>query len=61
MTRNNQRLGGAFDDLEPRLSFLCHVGDDVIRPCKICGGCQTRVPRSIHSLTVPYNLDSNQY
>ena len=51
---NNQRLGSAFDDLDPRLSLLCQVGDDVIRPCKICRarGCQIRTPRSIHSLTV---------
>ena len=48
-TSNNQRLGSAFDDLDPRLSLLCQVGD-VIRPCKICGGCQIRVPRSFHSL-----------
>ena len=34
----------AFDDLNPRLSLLCQVvGDDVIRPCKICRGCQIRV------------------
>ena len=44
------------------LSLFCQVGDDVIRPCKICGGCQIRVPRSIHSINiVPYNLDSNLY
>ena len=43
------------DDVDPRLSLLCQVGDDVIRPCKICGGCQIRVPRSIHSINiVPY-------
>ena len=31
-------------------------------PCKICGGCQIRVPRSIHSTSVIlYNLDSNLY
>ena len=29
-TGNNQRLGSAFDDLNPRLSLLC----DVIRPAK---------------------------
>ena len=57
-----ERLGSAFDELDPRLSLLCQVGDDVIRPCKICGGCQIRVPRSIHSINVvPYNLDSNLY
>ena len=49
-TSNNQRTGSALDDLDPRLSLLCQVGDDVIRPCKICGGCQIRVPRSIHSM-----------
>ena len=39
------------------LSLLCQV-DDVIRPCKICGECQKRVPRSIHSINVvPYNLE----
>ena len=48
-TSNNQRLGSAFDDLNFRFSLLCQVGDDVIRPCKICGGCQICVPRSIHS------------
>ena len=36
-TGNNQRLGSAFDDLDSRLYLLCYVGDDVIRPCKICG------------------------
>ena len=65
LTSNNQRLGGAFDDLDPRLSLLCQVGDDVIRPCKICGGCQKRVPRSINSfhdrLIVSYNFDSSLY
>ena len=49
---NSQRLGSAFDDLDPRLSLLCQVGDDVIRPCKICGGFQIRAPRSIHSINV---------
>ena len=33
-----------------RFSLLCHIGDDVIRPCKICEGSQRRVPRSIHSM-----------
>ena len=41
-----------FDDLNPRLSLLCQVGD-VVCPCKICGGCQIRIPTSfrpwIHS------------
>ena len=59
---HNQRLGSAFNDLEPRLSLLCQVGDDVIRPCKICGGCQISVPTSIHSINVvTYNLNSNLY
>ena len=41
-------------------SLLCQVGDDVIRPCKICVGCQIRASRFIHSINVvPYNLDSN--
>ena len=35
ITSNNQRLGSAFDDLDPRLALLCQVGDVVIRPCKI--------------------------
>ena len=39
----------AFDYLDPRLSLLCHI----IRPCKICGGCQINV--------VPYNLHSDLY
>ena len=46
-TSNNQRLGSAIDDLAPRLSLLCQVRDDVIRPRKIWRGCQIRVPRSI--------------
>ena len=60
-TSDNQRLGCVFD--VTRLSLLCQVGDDVIRPCKICGGCQIRVPRSTHSFphSFPYNLDSNLY
>ena len=37
---------------DPRLSLLCQVGDDVIRPCKVCGGCQIRVQRSIHSTPI---------
>ena len=49
-TTNNQRLGSVVDDLDPRLSPLWQVGDDVIRPCKICGGYQLCVPRSIHLL-----------
>ena len=32
LTSNNQRLGSAFDDLDPRLSLLCQVGDDVMNP-----------------------------
>ena len=48
-TSNNQGLGSGFDDLDPRLSLLCQVGDDLIHPCKIYGGCQIRIPRSIHS------------
>ena len=28
-------------------SLLCQVGADVIRPCKICGGSQIRIPRSV--------------
>ena len=51
LTSNNQRLGSASD--VTRLSLLCQVGDDVIRPCKICGGCQIRVPRSIRSISCP--------
>ena len=57
-------IGNAFDDLEldPRLSPLCQVGDDVIRSCISCGGCKIRVPRSIHSINVvPYVLDTNLY
>ena len=50
-TFNNQRLGSTFDDLNPRLSLLCQVSYDVICPCKICGGCQIHVLRSIHSCT----------
>ena len=63
LTSSNQRLGSAFD------------GDDVIGPCKLCGGCQIRIPRSIHypiqsrlqtqlgvcSLYVERNNDTGQY
>ena len=44
-------LGSAFNDLDPRLFLLCQVGDDVICPCKICGGFQIRITRSIRSFT----------
>ena len=37
ITSNNQRLGSAFNDLDTNFSLLCQIGDDVIRPCKICG------------------------
>ena len=61
-TGNNQRLGCAFDDLDPRPFVLCQVGDNVIRPCKIYGGYQICVSRSIHSINVvPCNLDSILY
>ena len=33
-TSNKQRLWSAFDDIDPRLSLLCQVGDDVICPCR---------------------------
>ena len=57
---SNQRLGSAFDDLDPRLSLFCQVGDDVICPCKICWRYQIRFPTSTRSINVvPYNLDSN--
>ena len=36
-TSNNQKLGSAFDNLNPRLSFLCQVDDDVIPPAKYAG------------------------
>ena len=42
-TSGYQRLGIAFDDLDPSLSLLCQVGDDVIRHSKICGGCKIRL------------------
>ena len=60
-TSNNQRLGSVLDDLDPKLSLLCQVGDDVICACKICEGCQICIPRSIHSLIDPYNLNSSLY
>ena len=34
MSSNNHRLGSGLGDLNPRLSLLYQVGDDVIRPCK---------------------------
>ena len=41
ITSNNQRLGSAFTDLDPRLSLLCYV----ICPCKkICRKCQIHIP-----------------
>ena len=60
ITSNNQRLGGAFDDLDPRLSLL----SDVIRPCqKNLQGMLDTCPK-IHPVipainVVSYNLDSN--
>ena len=47
LTSNNQRPGSAFDDFDPRLSFLWQVGDYVIRSCKI-GGMPETCPK-IHS------------
>ena len=45
-----------------RLSLLCQVGDDVIRPCKICAGGMPDTSLKIHSFkVVPYNLNSNLY
>ena len=59
-TSDNQRSGSAFD--VNRFSLLFQVGGDVIHPCKICGGCQIRMPRSIQSINaVPYSLNSNLY
>ena len=55
-TTNNQRLGRAFDDLDSRIPLLCQVGDDVNHPCKISGGCQTCVPRSIYSTNVAMGM-----
>ena len=49
-TSNNQRLWSAFDDLDSKLSLFC----DVTRSCKkLCGGCQTCIPRSIDPRQVP--------
>ena len=59
-TSNNRRLRSV-RSFDPQLSLLCQVSD-VIHTCKICGGCQIRIPRSIHSVNVaPYNLDSILY
>ena len=45
ITSNDQRLWSTFDS---RLSLLSQVGDDVILPCKICGGMPDTRPK-IHS------------
>ena len=34
ISSNNQRLGSALDDLDPKVSLLCQVGGDVICSCK---------------------------
>ena len=34
LNTSNQRLGSVFDDLDPRLSLLYQVGDDVSAPAK---------------------------
>ena len=39
ITSIKQRLGSAFNVNRP--SLLCQVGDDVIRPCKICGDARS--------------------
>ena len=57
MTSNNQRLESAFDDLDPRFSLLCQVGDDVIRPEKSAGGGGGYASFNV----VPYKLDSNLF
>ena len=57
-TSNNRGSGSALDYRDPRLSLLCQVGDDVIRPCKICGGCQIPVPRFIHLLPIDCPIQS---
>ena len=40
-------LGSAFDDLDPRLSLLCRVGDDVIMP-----DTHPKIHSSIHSFNM---------
>ena len=53
---SNQRLGSALQ-CHQALSPL-QVGDLLIRPCKICGGCQICVPRSIHSINQRCHIQS---
>ena len=54
-TSNNQRLGNAFDDLDPTLSLLYQVGDDVIYPRKIYGDARyTYQNPLVDRSTVPY-------
>ena len=48
------------------LPFAVGVGDDVIHPYKICGGCQICIQRPVHGPlesfnVVPNNLASNLY
>ena len=45
ITCSNQRLGSAFDDLDPRLSLFVMSSAPAK---KLCGGCQMCIPRSIH-------------
>ena len=46
ITSNNKKIGSAFE--VTRLSLFCQVGDDVIRPCKICAMMPDTRPK-IHS------------
>ena len=59
LTSNNQRLGSASD--VTRLSLLCQLGDDVIRPCKICGDARYASLDPFAQSAVPCNLESNLY
>ena len=58
ITSDNQRLGSAFDDLNSRLSLLCQVGDDVICPCKICGGGVPDMHPKILTISTPICIRS---
>ena len=58
-TSNNQSLGSVLDDLDPTLSLFFAKLVIMSSALKNLGGCQIRVPRSIHSINVvPYSLDS---
>ena len=57
ITGNNQRLASAFNDLDPRLSLLYQVGDDIIRPCQNNLRGMPNTHPKIHSFISAINID----